>query len=497
MLTVLPPAVRGVLVAAVAYALVFAVCQRVYKRSTGKLQMADSCYSLLVSDNLWRNGTPRLDGVLPTDPAGWKALPGYVPEFGRPYHLQYIPGDGGGPSVVYGYPLGSSLFSVGPVVWYASRGFSVVAGQGVYDFLGESEVQRRMAASVVAVAAVLSTVLARYYFGWALSLLFGFGMAFTTPYWSTMSRAMWSHNWLVLQLLVAIILLVRLSRAGRLGFRAAAPTGLALGVLLVGLYFTRPQCVSSIAGIGLYLLWRQRWVAGWTAVSSLAGVGAVVLACQTWFNQSMPPSGYSTTEFHVEGSLARLAAILVSPSRGLFVFCPVLLVALGWLATSRRYLRDADLLLPTAAALLGQVVLIASFVGWHAGWCFGPRHFCDVLPWLLLFTLQTTRAAIDHANAATSWTGKLPLWIGTAAVGACLMWGLFVHGRGANAEELWLWNERFLREDPLDASFDWRNPIFLTGINHTVAHDGRVTPLDAPEAWRRLGKSITPGFILR
>lgn len=78
-----------------------------------------------------------------------------------------------------------------------------------------------------------------------------------------------------------------------------------------------------------------------------------------------------------------LLALLFHPSKGLFLFSPVLLLALrGWRRSSPRLPRHAylaSILLPAASALV-----YSGYPGWHGGWTVGPRFLLTALPFLVL-----------------------------------------------------------------------------------------------------------------
>jgi hypothetical protein len=83
-----------------------------------------------------------------------------------------------------------------------------------------------------------------------------------------------------------------------------------------------------------------------------------------------------------------LVGLLVAPSRGLFVYSPVLLFALPGLA---RSLAPSA---PTAERLMsvaGVVVfLLYGFIAtWWGGWVFGPRYMTDLLPFIALWLART------------------------------------------------------------------------------------------------------------
>lgn len=97
-----------------------------------------------------------------------------------------------------------------------------------------------------------------------------------------------------------------------------------------------------------------------------------------------PPTAlpaYLAANNAIQGDIAAgLFGALLSPSRGLFVFCPVLLLAFGLPAVWTRITAgERRLIAPFGAGALLYVVMIASLRNWGAfGW--GPRYLVPILP---------------------------------------------------------------------------------------------------------------------
>ncbi|HXH40751.1 MAG TPA: hypothetical protein VNN08_19120, partial [Thermoanaerobaculia bacterium] len=77
-----------------------------------------------------------------------------------------------------------------------------------------------------------------------------------------------------------------------------------------------------------------------------------------------------------------LLRLLFDPSRGLFVFAPILLVALFALPRAWRGLpREAFLALVLVPAAL--ILFYSGYPNWHGGWSVGPRYLVPAIPFLL------------------------------------------------------------------------------------------------------------------
>jgi hypothetical protein len=138
----------------------------------------------------------------------------------------------------------------------------------------------------------------------------------------------------------------------------------------------------------------RRWRAGGWWLTAVLGVVAAAVATHNWSTFGSLQGGYAEinrthAQFHgVEGtwSLALpegLAGLLVSPSRGLLVYSPVLAVA--FLGLARGCAGSAGAPVRYLALAVGTSLLtLATYTVWWGGHSFGPRLLVDVLPALAL-----------------------------------------------------------------------------------------------------------------
>lgn len=430
--------------------LLFWTTHAVFKHSTGHAQNCDSVYSLAVSEKLLTDGTVKLDVCAP---AGTE----------MPYQLIHR-----GDAVYYGYPLGSSILSV-PFVKFAAldRGLSVFRTDGRLNGPMETLLQLKLAGNLSAIIVVIFYLLCRFHCSPAVSAAIALGFAFGSPVWSTLSRALWSHTWMVL-LLCAALLLLQWRRRMESTWRTDLACGLALGTLSFWVLFTRAHGVFSILGIGVYLLLHHRRLLVITGVAGAAGVAAFVLISLHVFGTPTPPSTYSADTIDGHDVLNRFAWLMVSPSRGLLVYCPYVavlgVILIGW----RKHLADTGLVLPAAVAIGSHTLLFSCYNGWHMGSSYGPRYFADLLPWFVLLTALAVQAVL--AAPIPKWRSRAVL----AALALAFAWGIFAHARGANSVKAWFFNWRPIAVDFEPAVKDWRHPQFLAGLTFEVKPDGSI-----------------------
>jgi hypothetical protein len=258
---------------------------------------------------------------------------------------------------------------------------------------------------------------------------------------------LWSLTW---QLLLIGLSLLQLAAHEARGRRLRP---VLQATLLSWAYFVRPTSALFIAAVSLYLLRFERALFARYAVTGALWLGAFVAYSLAHFGSALPPY-YEARRLSLDGFGAHLLGHLIAPSRGLLVFAPVLLVLSAWLLSYRRRLPAPRLLAPSLLAIAAHLVVVSAFPDWAGGHSYGPRMTADLVPWLFLLGCIALAPALSQARPACI----------VLAVAFCA-WGVFVHARGALAEETWEWN----LDTEIDANvsrrvWDWRHPQFLAGL---------------------------------
>ena len=103
-----------------------------------------------------------------------------------------------------------------------------------------------------------------------------------------------------------------------------------------------------------------------------------------------------------------LLRLLFDPSRGLFVFAPILLVAIATLPRAWRVLpREAFLALVLVPAAL--IVFYSGYPNWHGGWSVGPRYLVPAIPFLLFPLAFGVSTVIEWIAFGASAAAVVPL----------------------------------------------------------------------------------------
>ena len=326
---------------------------------------SDPKLTLVVSQAVLDTGAPFLDPY-----AGDDLL-------GRPFDSYVAGGDileQNGHYVHY-FPLGPSLISV-PFV-------AVARGLG-HDMRTTDNygLQRLLSALTVVLVFLLAYALAHTYLDCWPALALAFVAVLGSSLISTLGTALWSHNYAVLFVGAALLLIAREANG-----KSSSLAPALLGLLLFLSFINRPSTVAFILPALAYLLWRQRRAFVIAAVTS-----AVLLAGYLAWNATLTgawlPSYFSAARLQVTRAplWVGIAGNLISPSRGLLIFSPFLLPVLAGYWVYRRSLLRQPLVWLCLVWFGLQLVIIARAASWWGGWSFGPRLLTDIWPGLIVLT---------------------------------------------------------------------------------------------------------------
>jgi hypothetical protein len=281
---------------------------------------------------------------------------------------------------------------------------------------------------------------------WLFALLYGVA----TSSWSMSSQSLWQHA--ASQLFLAGIVWLLVAREG--DARALPWLGLACGLLVCG----RPADVVLAALVAAHagiVFRRESWRFFPPAIA--CAIGLLVFNITVF---GSPLGGYAKLNgpdaigyFHHRGLAFahNLAAILISPNRGLFVFSPVLLYAACGMGRfvrngTDRPRRPETLLIAASVVFTFQT---ASYGWWDGGHCYGPRLLSDILPAVCFFLAWLPEDLFRRPGRAAAFAVLAALSVAVHAVGA-----FGYPGGGWNSAPVNIIEDR-------SRVWDWRDPQIL------------------------------------
>jgi hypothetical protein len=323
-----------------------------------------------------------------------------------------------------------------PPVLEAAAAATLLRGSGVIQLdapLAPAAIAKLTASALSALASMFAFLIARRFTGPGIATAVALGFALGTGIWPVASQTLWQHASVIWSVTAAIWLWLCGERV-RNGIRYAL-----IGLLLGWAASARPQTFPMLAILAAGML------APATARERAACALAFALPVAIFAGLNLRWFG------HIFGRIAELErhslvshrvdatwqwpgpgvlGLLISPSRGLLIFSPVVLVALA----ARIRGSGGSIVRWTLAAAGVQLLIYGSFSVWWGGHTYGPRYALDLLPSLIpAAALGASRIAAGHGAA------KL-------AAGAALAWSILAAATGAFCYPHDRWNT-----DPVSA----------------------------------------------
>ena len=292
-----------------------------------------------------------------------------------------------------------------------------------------------------------------------LAVITALAFAFTTSAWSVGSRALWQQTASMLFLSATLLAMQRIERSGR--------WHLLLGVFVALAYLTRPTNSVTVVLVAVWVIWRQRNA----LIGFISGIAvcAVPFALFSLFQYgTILPPYFEPGRLGANGPLEfwnALAVNLVSPSRGLLIYDPIIILAvIGLIMRVRiRQIGAMDILMVLAIA--AQWVIVSAY-GSTGGATYGPRLMLDIVPFLILLAVPTFATAMDALTTPCK-TLRSGIFVVVAGV---LFWGLFVNATGGLLRAGYCWSAY---PTPIDSQparvWDWSDPQLLRPYRDLVS----------------------------
>jgi hypothetical protein len=414
-------------------------------------QVSDSNYSMLMIQSLLEHRSFALDHY--SIPRLAPVEGDYTYKNGGIYQIELV-----GTHLYYFFPQGSSVLSVPYVALANALGISAANEDGTYNAAGEIRIETGLAALLMALATVIFFLTSRLILPMGWSLVAALGGALGTQIWSTASRGLWSHTWATFIGAIVVYLLL----AAETGKRRLSP--ILLATLLSWAYFVRPTANVSIIAITVYVFIRYRPV--FLRYIATGGAWFALFVAYSFNLYGKPlPSYYAANRLTFTVVLPALLGHLVSPSRGLFIYVPVLCFVAYLLIRYRRYVARRRVVWLTLFVIVGHLIIISGFVHWWGGFCYGARLTTDLVPWFVLLAISGVEAMLSWRKQELTNSSTVAGHLQTVVGAILLAASIFINERGAFARETETWNVYPVDVDQKPGRlWSWREPQMLAGL---------------------------------
>lgn len=260
--------------------------------------------------------------------------------------------------------------------------------------------------------------------------------AFATSSWSVSSQGLWQTAMSQPLLALALYHLVRGRRESRHVVYAGIPLALSVA--------SRMSVIIFAAILTVYAFRYHR--AQFPAFAIGPVIVGALLAAYNWF--------YFGTPVHAGPAVLlglpkwdAFAGLLISPSRGLFTYSPVLIVGAAGMVAALRARRD-PLLAAIGIATILTVVAYSAWDIWYGAYSYSYRFLVDLLPGLALFL----GLGISHLFS-TPWKA--------AVLGVLTIFSLGVQIIGAFSYPCGWYESPVSARIDRSRFWDWRDPEFV------------------------------------
>jgi hypothetical protein len=400
--------------------------------------LSDGRFSLLMDEAILRHGTPNM--IRYQVPRG-QGIP-FV-NHGYLWTIDLVKG-----RLLYIFPWGGALLSLPAVAVFNAAGFRV-APHSIYSGSNELEMQAILATLLCALAVWVFYETASFLLPLGWSLAIALSAAFGTQIWSDASRTLWPQTWYLLLMALAISILM----SGRGG-------PVLLGTILAWACFARPGAAVIVGAITGYVLIKDgpayflRYAAA-GAAWSISFVGMMMYFEGVPFAAAYPLSYLNLRH----DFLTRLEGVLLSPSRGLFIFVPIVLLPLYLILRYWKDLPRRQLVVLALMVIILHIILLASHGPWWGGGAYGPRDLLETIPWFVLLTILGIKAFLDDPQLSMHECSAV---ISVALL--LLILSVAMNAAGALSSATLDWNDRPSINSHPERVWDWQHPQFLAWV---------------------------------
>jgi len=310
--------------------------------------------------------------------------------------------------------------------------------------------------------------------------------AFATNTWTISSQALWQHG--MSELLLSMIIYFVIINEKKEENKNISYLGLLSGLFI----YNRPPDSILLLPVLIYILSINKFKII-RYFSFMFAASTPFLLYNFYFFGNLfggYNSNFDVLALNSETWL-HFIGLLISPNRGLFVYSPILVLAIfGYFKISKIVnKRIKSFLFIFGLSIILNILVYSSFWHWWGGWSYGPRFLTGMLPILIIFSGLYLDNHINYNNKKKMISISIGLIL--------ISWSIFVQIVGAfyypnggwddnpnliqHPERLWDWKDTQIMRTFNDGMIGTRNPlkdlyfIWETRKYKNIINNGNIT----------------------
>lgn len=321
-------------------------------------------------------------------------------------------------------------------------------------------IARTISAGIAALAVCLFYLVVIRFVPKKTAILSTLVFAFATGTWSIGSQALWQHGMIELLLLLILYAIIR-------NEEHPAPVWLVIAGCLSGLFiFCRPpDALLLIPVVGYIVLMNRHYVVHYTVPAVLSGLPFLAY---NWYFFGSVFGGYAQNFVKFDLSLQVLsnyAGLLFSPNKGLFIFSPVLLLAIfGYVRLcsleNNNFPRQNNIIRLFrwfGPVLILETIVYSFFGDWGGGYSYGPRYMTGLLPLLCIYV------AFFLSDTLARFRAGMHDYLKIGAIALLIVFSIVVQFIG-------VFYFPYLVDAHYPRPWDSSNPLILSSLQDGVEH---------------------------
>jgi hypothetical protein len=343
------------------------------------------------------------------------------------------------------FPIGTSILIlpfVGGIEIYRSYKATERGKPGISFII----VEKWISAIIAALCAAVIFMIARQCLGILLSYCVFLIFTLGSPLWSVGSSALWQHGPTMLMLSSSIYLILLAEKNEKMSQFVSIPLAFS--------YLIRPTNSISIIVLSLFVFYKYRKYFIRYLLWALPIAGFFVAINLNIYGTILPPYYNPERIFNFTHFFSALAGNLISPSRGLLVYSPILILAVisNLLRIKNGEMKSLDWM--AVVIILAHWLIVSTFSHWWGGVSYGPRFMSDMIPYFILPTIYLISYLSDQP--------KVKKILGISLMVTLIAVSTIIQYRGVNELSTYQWNRSPVRVDQKPSRvWDFSDPQFM------------------------------------